>query len=139
MIILDTDTVIYFLNGVPSVVERATRSGLERLAVASPTVGELYYGAFRSKQKDANLKKIDDLTESMIVLSLDIPVLRRFGELKSHLSHRGRPVGDIDTFIAATALIHRATLVTHNTRHFSAFTDLELEDWYRPNGGAPVS
>lgn len=130
MILLDTDTVIYFLNGMPSVVEKAARSGLDHLAIAAPTLGELYYGAFRSNRKEANLNRLDELAESILVLPLDPPVLRRFGELKANLSSRGRPVGDIDTFIAATALIHRATLVTHNTRHFSAFDDLNLEDWY---------
>lgn len=130
MILLDTDTVIYFLNGAPQVVERATQNGLEHLAISTPTLGELYYGAYRSKRTATNLKKIDELADSMIVLALDLPVLRKFGELKSALSQRGRLVGDIDTFIAATALVHRATLVTHNTRHFSAFGGLKLEDWY---------
>jgi len=32
--------------------------------------------------------------------------------------------------IAATALAHRGTLVTHNTREFRRVRGLSLEDWY---------
>lgn len=32
--------------------------------------------------------------------------------------------------VAATALAHRATLVTHNTREFGRVRGLGLEDWY---------
>jgi predicted nucleic acid-binding protein len=34
-----------------------------------------------------------------------------------------------DLFIAATALVHGLTLVTHNTRHFQNLPGLEVADW----------
>lgn len=34
-----------------------------------------------------------------------------------------------DLFIAATALVHGLTLVTHNTRHFQNVPHLAVEDW----------
>ncbi|OGH60495.1 MAG: hypothetical protein A3G34_16350 [Candidatus Lindowbacteria bacterium RIFCSPLOWO2_12_FULL_62_27] len=146
MIVLDTDTVIYFLNGVKPVVQKAGEAGLQHLAVASPTLGELYYGACRSQKKQANLTRVEELAENIILLPIDREVCRRFGELKAGLAGRvsasgapsagvsdagrGLPVGDVDTFIAATALVHHATLVTHNTKHFNLFPGLRTEDWY---------
>ena len=38
-------------------------------------------------------------------------------------------IGPLDTQIAAIALVHNLTLVTHNTRHFSRIPDLAIEDW----------
>jgi len=35
-----------------------------------------------------------------------------------------------DILIAATALTHRATLVTHNTQEFARIEQLHLVDWY---------
>lgn len=131
MVILDTDTVIYFLNGVHSVVEHARLHGLHHLAVASPTMGELYFGAYRSHHVQKNLKRVDDLAESIILLPLDQDTLRCFGELKAQLLQQGHPVGDMDTLIAATAVVHDAMLVTHNVKHFRAFRNLKLDDWYR--------
>jgi predicted nucleic acid-binding protein len=38
----------------------------------------------------------------------------------------------MDLFIAATALIHGLTLVTHNARHFQNVPDLAVADWLAP-------
>ena len=40
------------------------------------------------------------------------------------------PDRPLDTFIAATALAHGATLVTHNTREFERVPGLKIEDWF---------
>ena len=37
-----------------------------------------------------------------------------------------------DLLIAATALVHGLTLVTHNTRHFQNVPNLEVEEWLAP-------
>jgi len=51
-----------------------------------------------------------ELTFADHILSVDVAVARRWGELSAD---RTRPV--IDTLIAATALVHDLTLVTRNT------------------------
>jgi tRNA(fMet)-specific endonuclease VapC len=35
----------------------------------------------------------------------------------------------VDLLIAATALVHGLTLVTHNTRHYAGIEGLTIEDW----------
>jgi tRNA(fMet)-specific endonuclease VapC len=42
---------------------------------------------------------------------------------------RGTPIGPNDLVIAATALAHQVTLVTHNAAEFSRVPGLQLEDW----------
>jgi predicted nucleic acid-binding protein len=49
------------------------------------------------------------------VLSVDVPVARRWGRLSASLGHDGA-----DLVIAATALVHGMTVATRNTRHFRA-------------------
>jgi tRNA(fMet)-specific endonuclease VapC len=39
------------------------------------------------------------------------------------------PIGGNDMMIAATALAHGLTLVTHNTGEFGRIAGLQLEDW----------
>ena len=50
---------------------------------------------------------------------LDEPVLVRWKELLRDMKIRKRTMTCEDSLIAATALHHGLTLVTHNTRHFS--------------------
>jgi predicted nucleic acid-binding protein len=53
---LDTDMCIYLLNGHPRVKTRVAEVGVTALAVAIPTVGELYFGAYNSGRKDLLLE-----------------------------------------------------------------------------------
>ncbi len=41
----------------------------------------------------------------------------------------GRPHGDADVLIAATAIVHGMTLATSNTKHFDWISSLRVEDW----------
>lgn len=49
--------------------------------------------------------------------------------MRAALEGRGRPIGPMDTLIAAHALSLDATIVTHNLREFSRIPDLRVEDW----------
>ncbi|MCC7474350.1 MAG: type II toxin-antitoxin system VapC family toxin [Pirellulales bacterium] len=54
------------------------------------------------------------------------------GKLNGHLLRQGIVVSQPDLMIAATALVHDLTLVTHNTRDFQHVPGLRLEDWLQP-------
>jgi hypothetical protein len=65
---------------------------------------------------------------------------RSLGLLAARSQLRGKPLGNIDGLLAATAFEHKLTVVTHNTRHFE---DLGFqvfdpwESWFA--GGAQAS
>ena len=69
------------------------------------------------------------LLEWLPCLVYSSPATRKFGEIRSYLNRQGTPIGPYDLQIAAIALAHELTLVTHNTREFSRVPDLALEDW----------
>ncbi|MGH9651481.1 MAG: PIN domain-containing protein [Terriglobales bacterium] len=54
---------------------------------------------------------------------------RRAATLRVVLTRAGKPIGPYDALIAATALEHELTLVTHNTREFRRVEGLAVEDW----------
>ena len=54
---------------------------------------------------------------------------QRAALLRSKLSRMGKPIGPYDLLIAATALEHQLTLVTHNVREFRRVEGLVVEDW----------
>jgi tRNA(fMet)-specific endonuclease VapC len=63
------------------------------------------------------------------VLFIDEPAAEEFGRFKALLRRAGRPIGDIDLFIAGVAVSHGLTVVTNNTEHFVRIPDLPLENW----------
>ena len=63
------------------------------------------------------------------MLPFDIECARIFGTIKSKLRNIGKPTGEVDALIAATAMAREGTLVTSNKRHFENIEGLKIEVW----------
>ena len=125
----DTNAWIRFLNPGESLVKE------HLLAVAPATIrlcsvvkAELYYGAMRSRRITENLVLLDALFANFRSLSFDDEAARRYGEIRSTLSRNGTPIGPNDLMIASIASVHKAVLITHNTREFARVSGLKIED-----------
>ncbi len=103
-----------------------------RLHISAVTVGELFTWALRANAPPQRLQALLDLLNDVIVLGVTEQVGRKFGELRAALFDVGRPVPEMDLLIAATALVHDLTLVTHNVRDFVNVPGLTVEDWLNP-------
>lgn len=129
MYLLDTDTVIYALNGNPSVKENLRKHMNDPIKISVITLMELYYGAYKSQQVTANLAKIKTLEEELEVMPVGREYVEVFGINKVDLEKDGTPLDDFDLIIASAALTHNLILVTNNTRHFERIKGLKLENW----------
>ena len=92
-------------------------------AMSAVSVGEIEYGLLRLSPGARRVRLLNwfsDLCEQFGegILASDLRVWREFARLKRELEQLGRPQADMDVLIAATALTHRLTLVTRNTKHF---------------------
>lgn len=56
-------------------------------------------------------------------------ISNRWGALDAMMQRRGRPLGNIDGLIAATALEHGLTVVTRNTKHFADLGVALFDPW----------
>ena len=130
MTILDTNICVRFLRGEESVVRRLLDADEnDDLRIPAMVEGELFYGVEKSERRDENREKVKALLAFLPVCHADDEMMEKFGELKAKAEAAGRRVDDADVIIAATAMRHGALLVTGNTRHFSRFDGLEIEDW----------
>ena len=130
MTILDTNICVRFLRGEESVVRRLLDADEnDDLRISAMVEGELFYGVEKSERRDENREKVKALLAFLPVCHADDETMEKFGELKAKAEAAGRRVDDADVIIAATAMRHGALLVTGNTRHFSRFDGLEIEDW----------
>lgn len=128
--ILDTDILIYFLNGHADIINRMNGIAPENLFTTVINHTEILHGAFNSSKKEQNLKKAEILFDSIGgILPFCLPSSYIFAELKSHLKKGGKLIADFDLVIASIGLKNKITLVTNNTRDFARIQHLKLENW----------
>lgn len=130
MILLDTDICIEILRGNQQVIEQRKNCD-ERVSVCFMTVGELYYGAERSKYKAKNSNLVEEFLLSIDIINTDIEILQKFGRLKANLYNKDIMLPDADILIASVALSKCSKLVTGNIKHFNRFEKLTIENWIR--------
>jgi tRNA(fMet)-specific endonuclease VapC len=124
--LLDTNVIIAFFAGEARV--RRSLDEAEEVFLPSVAIGELYYGARKSGQPDANTARIDALVLTNVVLPCDSETARRYGEIKNVLRVKGRPLPENDIWITALARQYDLTLVTRDT-HFEGIEGLNTTAW----------
>jgi len=128
MILLDTNVIIAFFNGNKAVLERI-QAEIDRITLSALVIAELDYGAKASQRGKENLEKLDRFIDIVRVVPFDLECAKAFGSIKSKLRMLGKPTGEMDALIAATAMAHKAVLITGNRKHFENIEGLKLEVW----------
>jgi tRNA(fMet)-specific endonuclease VapC len=124
--LLDTNVIIALFAEDRAVKDNLGEAG--EVFVPSIAIGELCYGARKSARAKENLARIDEFAANNVVLGCDTETARRYGDVKNALRIRGRPIPENDIWIAAVALQHGLTLVTHDT-HFGEIESLSIAAW----------
>jgi tRNA(fMet)-specific endonuclease VapC len=133
--LLDTNICIYLLTPRQPEWQERVLARLEALPndtpvyLSSVTVSELSYGVHKSRWRKANETVLRQFLLDFQIAAFDEAAAWRAGEVRAHLERLGRPIGPMDTLIAAHALCLDLTLVTHNTDEFSRVEGLRVEDW----------
>ncbi len=127
--LLDTDICSAHLKRPAGLMHRFIQhSG--GLYISTVALGELYTWAHQRPSPQSLLDRIEnDLLADVAVLDYDRPCSEAFGRMRGQLLRQGLSVSRLDLMIAAVALVHNLTLVTHNTRNFQNVPSLRLEDW----------
>lgn len=123
-VLVDTSVAIAILNGDRAAGEAAAREVVHFCAIV---LGELRYGASCSSRPAQNLARIDRLTGGR-ALPVDEGTSRIYAALRTSQRRKGRPVGENDLWIAATAVQHQLRLATRDA-DFEAIEGLALERW----------
>lgn len=128
-IILDTDTIIYFLKGEHSVIKKMLQVDSKLIHTTMISHSELFYGAYHSKHMKKNLEKISVFLDTISVLPYTKEASQIFGKLKASLKKKGKLIADMDLTIASICLENNAELITNNTRHFERIPKLKYRSW----------
>ena len=119
--------------GVLSFLESVEHASLY-LSVLS--IGEFRKGLIAKKREDADAAArlsnwIDGLELSFAdrILGIDVAIAKLWGEWSAE-----RPRSVVDTLLAATALVHKFTLVTRNVRDIADLPVTTLNPWQESRG-----
>lgn len=134
--VLDTNSWVDHLRRGPrsNVTAKLTAAPPGSVYLCSLVVGELIYGALHSgpAHRAGNLALIASLRQQFVSFPFDDRAAEEYGKARTHLASAGMPIGPNDLIVAAVALAHGCTLVTHNTQEFSRVQGLVVEDWQLP-------
>ncbi|MGA3211579.1 MAG: type II toxin-antitoxin system VapC family toxin [Terriglobales bacterium] len=128
MILLDSNTLIYYIRGVEPVVKRFQAANRSELAIPSMAAYEIEYGALKSgstRRKDIT----KELLAGVIQVPFDASAASEAAVIRIELERRGLVIGPLDLMIAGSARSRDAVLITSNTREFSRVKNLTVQDW----------
>ena len=125
--VLDTDTISYYLRGSQSVKNKFLKHQYE-LASTTINYAELMYG-LKKRDNKKYLPKVEMIFDNIKVYDFDKKSASIFSTLKSDMQTKGIVVADMDLMIASIALANGEKLISNNLKHFSKIENLELENW----------
>ena len=133
MICLDTNIVIWIINGRSSSLRRRLGEQMRTgTPIALPVVAlfEMRHGIAKSAQRARN----ELLLERFLALGIDVLAFEaedaaHAGDIRAELESAGAPIGHYDYLIAAQARRRGAALVTLNHREFERVPGLLVVNW----------
>ena len=147
--LLDTDTFVFMLRGLKVATARderqrrwqaigkgiiATAERMERetheVGLSAISVAELEFGARHSGNYEREIAVTHRAMSPFTLFDFNAADCAfHYGNVRYTLEKAGRPVGPLDTLIAAHALALGATLVTNNTKEFARVPGLKSANW----------
>ena len=132
-VVLDTNVLSELVKPQPnaSVSQMILDAPPGSLFASEMTRCELRLGALLHPRPDHLWARIKALILPIPTwLPVTAEVAERTAEIEAALSRKGTPIGVIDPFIAASALVLGCPVVTRNTRHFGAVDGLQVINWH---------
>lgn len=126
----DTNACIGLLRaGSPVLTARWRSTQSSDVLLCSIVVYELRYGAERCADPAREHRRLSEFLAPFASLPFDDHAALECARIRRQLERGGISIGPHDLQIAAIAVYHKLTLVTHNTREFSRIPGLDLVDW----------
>ena len=119
--LLDSNIIVYLtMNSNERVVRRAADCDEGDLVTSAVAYAEVAYGSLN--EQPPAIEQLQAFVQEVPVLDFDY---------KAALAYATLPFkrGSFDRLIAAHALSHDLTVVTHNVKHFSDVPGLKVENW----------
>ncbi|MBD3283039.1 PIN domain-containing protein [Candidatus Pacearchaeota archaeon] len=131
MYCLDTNILIDILRDNEKTVEKIKKLREIGLPIATTPLNicELYKGAYISKQSEENINMVEEIMESVKIISFKAGTYDFYGNSYKELTYEGKMTNEIDLIVASISASHNYILITKNKKHFENIPRLKLEVW----------
>ena len=129
LFMLDTNICIYAMKGNELVLKSLIARKPTQIHLSVVTEAELRFGAAKSSAPERTLAALENFLAPLTVVDFSSDCARTYAEVRATLERAGKPIGPLDTLIAAHALSQRMTLVTNNVGEFQRLPGLRIENW----------
>lgn len=130
--LIDTSVFVAIERGELDAVRIRERYATQRIAMSAVTASELLHGVERAQGAQRRARRsafVEEVLVTVEVVPFDLEVSRVHARIWADLRAHGKPIGDRDTMIAATALAHGLAIATRNVRDFARIEGLSVEQW----------
>lgn len=121
--LLDTSLIVHAFRRNNEVSEKLDT--IEEVYVSVTVAGELYYGAYKSKNPLKHLKQMKSFLDNCKILQIDTTTAETYGIIKALLAKKGAMIPENDIWIGATAIQYKLPLYTTDT-HFNQIDGIIL-------------
>jgi predicted nucleic acid-binding protein len=135
--LLDTNVVSEWVKPKPNrgVIAWLADADEDRVFLSVVTLAELRYGIERLAAGNRR-RRLEEWVQHELplrfegrILSIDSVVADTWGKAVARTEAMGHPISTIDAFLAATAEVHRLTLVTRNATDFQSLLKSIINPW----------
>lgn len=126
--LLDTNICISLLKNKYGIREAIKKVQPINCFVSEITLGELYFGAAFSNNKEERLKDVSFIVNHFKIIPIT-DALPLFGDIKADLKRKGLLIDDFDILIGCSAIINNMVMVTDNVKHLERLPNIMIENW----------
>ena len=99
------------------------------IIVSTPTLFELYVGITLSIKPNEEKNRINQVLESLPLLSLDSDSSKEAGKIYGDKIKAGLTIDPEDAMIAGIAKVHGEKILTRNLKHFQGIDGVTIEQY----------
>lgn len=125
-VVVDTDVVSFLFKSHPIAYQYLPDLADRTPLISFMTLAELDRWVLAARWGEARRKKLREYLEPFAILPYDRALCTKWAEITIAAQSRGRRIDCADAWIAATALMCDAPLITHNRSDYLGVPDLKL-------------
>lgn len=134
--VVDTDVVSYLFRNNP-IAQQYQQHLMGKLPVISfMTLAEIRFGMLQAQAAwgAARTARMERFLKRFVLFTCDSDLCTVWAQVVDSERKQGRIISTQDAWIAATAILNRVPLVTHNRRHFEPVLGLQVISEQPPTG-----